>query len=77
MELGESVNGQREMFMTITKVAVGKTVVGRVGANDAGISFAAGAYVGMSMEALRDLYNDIAAVLDEWFDERDRMGNRG
>lgn len=68
------MSGGNELFMTVTKVAAGKPVVGRVGKNDAGISFAAGAYVGMSMEALRDLCNDIAVVLDDWFEERDRNG---
>lgn len=68
------MSGEEELFVTVTKVAVGKPVVSRMGKDDAGISFAAGAYVGMSMEALRDLCNDIAEVLDGWFDERDRAG---
>lgn len=29
----------------------------------------------MDMETLKNLCNDIAEVLDEWFDERDRKGN--
>lgn len=28
----------------------------------------------MDMETLKRLCNDMAAVLDEWFDERDRKG---
>lgn len=39
------------------------------------IRFGNGASVSMTMEALRDLCNDIAEVLDDWFKERDRNGN--
>lgn len=31
-------------------------------------------HVSLHVEALRDLCNDIAAVLDDWFEERDRNG---
>ena len=38
------------------------------------IGFGYNVHISLHMEALRDLCNDIAEVLDEWFEEADRLG---
>lgn len=60
--------------MTVSSWTDDKATVERDGTSWVKIRFTSAAVVSMSMEDLRDMCNDIAAVLDDWFEERDRNG---
>ena len=60
------------IIITASAVASGPASIERVG-DYATVRYGY-ASINMSMSDLRDLCNDIAEVLDVWFEERDRAG---
>lgn len=62
------------IIATVSTTVKGTVAVDRAIGGHAQIRLGHTVAISMDMEELRDLCNDIAEVLDTWFEERDRNG---